>query len=129
MDTSTIISLAGLIITFTAIAVSFGQLKKQVDVSDKACGGLKDELETCVKKEQLNQVIDRMKEDRDHDNRRFEELYHSRNELRVSVERIEKSIDTVEVIMREFKEDVKKDINGLGGKIERLYERRDYVKD
>jgi uncharacterized coiled-coil DUF342 family protein len=110
------------------IAVSFGQLKKQVDVNEKTCAEIKMDF---VTRGQVQQLIERMREDRDHDNKRFEELYKSRNELNVSVEGIKKSIDTVETIMREFKQDVKNDINGLGKKIERLMygERREYAKD
>jgi uncharacterized coiled-coil DUF342 family protein len=108
------------------IAVSFGQLKKQVDVNEKTCSEIKADF---VTRGQVQQLIERMREDRDHDNKRFEELYKSRNELNVSVEGIKKSIDTVETIMREFKKDVKDDINGLGKKIERLMYGREYAKD
>jgi chromosome segregation ATPase len=118
MNASIIISVAGLMITFATIAVRCGSLKKTVDVHEKT-------LTDCVTKDQITQITDRMKEDREHNNRRFEELYNSRNELRVSVERIEKSL---EAILRELKEDIKANINSLEKKIDRLYERREYDK-
>ncbi len=63
------------------VAVAFGRRDQKIVDLGKSQEMMAETIKALASREQLQTVIDRACEDRDHDNKRIEDLFESRNEM------------------------------------------------
>jgi hypothetical protein len=97
MSTAIALLIAGatLAISIGAIVFSAGRQSEKIVAVEKKTDAQAEVMKTLATKEQLEAVSLRSCEDRGHDNKRFEELYASRNETQTGLVELTASMQAV----------------------------------
>jgi hypothetical protein len=119
------VTIGGFVIMLVTLGVGYGQLKGEVKKNAEEIGKQEERNKTFATRGEMKILMDRAEEDRTHDNDRIRELYQSRNGLERDMEEIKTFIIEIKSRIDEFKTDVRRDINGLGEKFDRLREKRE----
>jgi hypothetical protein len=125
VDINLVVTIGGFVVMLVTLGVGYGQLKGEVQKNAEEAERQEERNKTFATKDELKMLTDRAGEDRKHDNDRIRELYQSRNDLERDMEEIKTLVIEIKSQMSDFKEDVRRDINGLGVKLERVREKRE----
>jgi predicted nucleic acid-binding Zn-ribbon protein len=120
-----IVTVGGFILTLVTLGAGYGQLKGEVKKNTEALKRQEEANKGFATRDELKIITGRAEEDRGHDNERIRELYQARNGAERDMEEVKTLIIEMKSQVGEFKAEVRRDINGLGEKFERMRERRE----
>jgi hypothetical protein len=89
------ISILGAGVSVGAVVFGAGKQAEKVAAVEKKIADQGNEIKTLATKEQLKGVVERACEDREHDDKRIEELFLSRNELQNGLVELTASMNAV----------------------------------
>jgi predicted nucleic acid-binding Zn-ribbon protein len=122
-DINLMVTIGGFVVMLVTLGIGYGQLKGEVKKHAEELKRQEEKSGAFATRDELKILTDRAEEDRRHDNERIRELYQSRNGTERDMEEVKTLIIEVKSQMGEFKTEVRRDINGLGEKFDRMRER------
>jgi hypothetical protein len=125
VDMNLIVTISGFVVTLVTLGAGYGQLKGEVKKNTEEAQKQEERNKTFATREELKMLMDRAEEDRTHDNERIRELYQARNTAERDMEEVKTLMIETKNQVGEFKAEIRRDLNGLGEKIERLREKRE----
>jgi predicted ATP-dependent endonuclease of OLD family len=125
VDINLLVTIGGFVVMLVTLGVGYGQLKGEVKKNAEEAEKQEEKNKTFATRDELKILMDRAEEDRTHDNERIRELYQARNVAERDMEEVKTLLIETKNQMGEFKAEIRRDLNGLGDKIERLREKRE----
>jgi hypothetical protein len=115
-----IVTIGGFVVMLITLGIGYGQLNGQVQKNAEEAKQQEERNKTFATRGEMKIIMERAEEDRKHDNDRIRELYQSRNGLERDMEEIKTLVIEIKSQMGELKTEVRRDINGLGDKFDRM---------
>jgi uncharacterized protein HemX len=125
VDINLLVTVGGFIVTLVTLGAGYGQLKGEVKKNAEEVEKQEEKNKTFATREEMKMLMNRAEEDRTHDNERIRELYQARNTAERDMEEVKTLMIETKNQVGEFKAEIRRDLNGLGEKIERLREKRE----
>jgi predicted nucleic acid-binding Zn-ribbon protein len=125
VDIHLMVTIGGFVVMLVTLGAGYGQLKGEVKKNAEEAGKQEEKNKTFATRDELKALTGRTEEDRRHDNERIRELYQSRNTAERDMEEVKTLLSEMKNQVGEFKAEIRRDLNGLGEKIERLREKRE----